>query len=57
MASSTRSPLRRLRMKRHEIDEMMRGLPSQKEYYEEPFWDKVLGGLSFILIVITICLI
>ena len=44
-------------MNRHEIDEMMIGLPSQKKYYQEPFWDKVLGGLSFILIVITICFI
>jgi hypothetical protein len=44
-------------MNRQEIDEMMRGLPSQQEYYEEPFWEKMLGGLSFILFVITICFI
>jgi hypothetical protein len=44
-------------MNRHEIDEMMRGLPSQQEYYEESIGNKVLGGLSFILIVITICFI
>jgi hypothetical protein len=44
-------------MNRHEIDEMMRDLPSQQAYYEESLWDKVLGGLAFLLFVITICFI
>ncbi len=45
-------------MTRQEIDDMMRDLPSQQAYYqEEPLWEKILGGLAFVLFVVMICFI
>jgi len=45
-------------MTKQEIDDMMRDLPSQQEYYrEEPLWEKILGGLAFLLFVGMICFI
>ena len=47
-----------LDMTKQEIDDMMRDLPSQQEYYrEEPLWEKILGGLAFVLFVVMICFI
>ena len=43
-------------MTKHEIDDMMRNLPSQRGYYyEEPLWEKILGGLAFVLFVLILC--
>lgn len=42
-------------MNKQEIDLMMRDLPSQQAYYEEPLLDKCLAGFSFIAFVVTIC--
>jgi hypothetical protein len=47
-----------LDMNRHEIDNMMRELPSQHDYYyEEPLWKKCIMGFLFISFVVTICFI
>jgi len=47
-----------LDMNRHEIDNMMRDLPSQHDYYhEEPLWEKCIMGFLFIAFVVTICFI
>jgi hypothetical protein len=44
-------------MNRKEIDDMMRPLPSQHDYYyEEPLWEKCLIGFAFIAFVIIISL-
>lgn len=43
-------------MTKQEIDDMMRNLPSQRAYYyEEPLWEKILGGLAFVLFVLILC--
>ena len=42
-------------MTKQEIDDMMRDLPSQRAYYEEPLWEKILGGLAFTLFMVMIC--
>jgi hypothetical protein len=42
-------------MNKQEIDNMMRGLPSQREYYGEPLWEKCLAGFSFIAFVVIVC--
>ena len=45
-------------MNRQEIDNMMRDLPSQHDYYyEEPLWKKCIMGFLFISFVVTICFI
>jgi hypothetical protein len=44
-------------MTKKEIDDMMRDLPSQQAYYyEEPLWEKILGGLSFTALLVILCL-
>jgi hypothetical protein len=44
-------------MTKQEIDDMMKDLPSQRGWQEEPMWEKVLGGLAFTLFVVMICFI
>ena len=47
-------------MTKHEIDDMMRNLPSQRGWYatrEESTLDKVLGGFAFVAFVVIICLL
>ena len=45
-------------MTKQEIDDMMKDLPSQQAYYyEEPLWEKILGGLAFVLFMVMICFI
>jgi hypothetical protein len=44
-------------MNRHEIDEMMKDLPSQKGWREESTTEKWIGGLAFTLFLIMICFI
>jgi hypothetical protein len=45
-------------MTKPEIDDMMRDLPSQHDYYyEEPLWEKCLVGVAFIAFIAIICFI
>jgi hypothetical protein len=44
-------------MNRHEIDEMMKDLPSQQGWREESTTEKWIGGLAFTLFLIMICFI
>lgn len=44
-------------MTKQEIDDMMRDLPSQRaHYYEEPLWEKILGGFAFVTVMVILCL-
>ena len=42
-------------MTKQEIDRMMRDLPSQRMYREEPLWEKIVGGLSFVALLVILC--
>ncbi len=44
-------------MTKQEINEMMKDLPSQQGWQEEPLWEKILGGLAFTLFMVMICFI
>jgi hypothetical protein len=44
-------------MTKHEIDEMMRDLPSQRDWYATNWWDEALAGLAFVAFVVMICLL
>jgi hypothetical protein len=35
-------------MNKQEIDDLMRDLPSQQQYYEEPLGGKILIGILFV---------
>jgi hypothetical protein len=43
-------------MTKQEINDMMRDLPSQRMYREEPLWEKIVGGLSFVALLVILCL-
>ena len=47
-------------MTKHEIDDMMRNLPSQRGWYatqEESTFDKMLAGFAFVAFMVMICLL
>jgi hypothetical protein len=39
-------------MNKQEIDALMRDLPSQKDYYEEPLSAKISIGVLFVLVLV-----
>ena len=41
-------------MNKQDIDDLMRDLPSQKHYYEEPLRDKITISVMFILFVLIV---
>jgi hypothetical protein len=44
-------------MNRQEIEEMMRDLPSQQDYYQETLLQKCIMGFLFITFVVALCFI
>ena len=44
-------------MNKNEIDEMMRDLPSQKNWCVENTTEKLIAGFAFVIFIIMICLL